>query len=281
VIDFLAYKGLYLDELKFATYPDSKLSGVLTTGIHEETNRRYFVRIDSRPQRMPFINISTEPRETFLKSGSEQEAEEALKKLAFATRAYTGGSFKIHPFYGAVYQTQSPTVSPNFGKWTQRSDESLSMLIYLSNGGIFENELTRENLDIGLVFFLHSEKSVRWDEYMKKSNGVNVNPNQVDRDIAVANNLGVQWDLEFEKYNPHVRRGVRDVIKEPKESGIPDPMEITRANLASFMEFLQGSLGMTDFSIEQVSFDNVTEDELNAISIPREKIKFLDRKQIV
>ena len=182
----------------------------------------------------PYIIIDTEPRDIFLTKGTETEAEEALKQLAFAIREKTGGYFNIHPFYGAVSHTSSSTVSKDFG--SNFGDDDLSMIIYLTDKGDFDPRLTEEYLDIGLEFAVPSAEAQKFLEYKKQVK--EANPNQEHRDQAIANGLGEKWDAEFNKYNP-------------KDKILP-VMNITPEHVVGLIQHLQSQLGLDDFRIPRV-----------------------------
>ena len=156
----IEYRGLTINELESANYPDSKLITVSIEGSYKNiTHSIYFVK--EHPFG-PYVNISTEPRKNFLKKVSEGEAEKNLKELTLSLRKYTGGQIIIHPFYGAVWGSKSPTIVKDFLVHLKELDGSLGMLIDLSKNGRHNKE---------------------------------------ERNTARANRLEELWDEEFRKYN--------------------------------------------------------------------------------
>lgn len=156
-------------------------------------------------------------------------------------RTRTGGHFEIHPFYGAVYGTKLTTVAPDFLTDLESPDDKLSMIIYLTNNGEnFDPRLTREYQRIGTSYRVPSRQNDRHLRYMDAAIGGN--PNQENRDQAIANGLQEAWENEFEKFNSgripqamHVSpSNVVDLMRSMTSEGVENA-KISRLNLVYFL----------------------------------------------
>lgn len=197
---------------------------------------RFNAAEESRPAR---VGINTEERKDFLQKGTEQDAQDALIELAHQTRELTGGVFNIHPFYGAVYGTKIEPVSPDFLVDLDMPDEGLHMGIDLSDQGYdFDDESTRVAVAIGTTVVMPSPKAARLLEYMKAPKA---NPNQENRDQAVANHLGDRWDAEFERFNGKKPR--------PWRKGVRSAIELTPVSAVKFMRELGDKALLTEIAV--------------------------------
>lgn len=185
----------------------------------------------------PYIKIDTEPRRAFLAKGSEQQAQDALVDLTQQTRKRSGGVLGVHPFYGAVWGTKLNTVAPDFLTDLEHLDEDLSMLIHLTDTKEeFDEKLTQESIEIGTVVAIPGHKSNRLLEYMRTPKS---NPNQEDRDTAIANGLEERWDAEFKKYH--------------KTGDVPPAMILNPDNIVRLMRKLESEVGITDLAVVNYS----------------------------
>jgi len=201
------FRNITLDD--FRSVQEGSLYSVFVEGADISSNRLYEFGFITEHPHGPYVKIDTKQRKTFLESGTEQQAQDSLIDLVNKVRHRTGGYFEVHPFYGAVYGTKLTTVSPDFLTDLKGSDERLSMIIYLTNNGLdFDSRLTHEYQAIGTSFNVPSAQSERYLEYLRGTHGGN--PNQKNRDQAIANGLQEGWGKEFEKFNGgKIRRAMR------------------------------------------------------------------------
>ncbi len=269
-LELVVYKDLTPAELRGSNYPNSKLGAVLTHGVNKNTGYEYSVGFIIDHPNAPYLKVDTEKRKDFLKKGSEREAEDALKEVAFAMRSKTGGYFDIHPFYGAIFGTHFNPIT-DFCKG--REDENLSTIVHLTNNGRkFDSGLTNEAVSMGTVIAFPGPNAQRFMDYTERVN--RKNPNQRNRGQAMANGLGEEWDAEFEKYNPQEKRqGLMARIFSGKEqSGIPTAMDLTQNKVAGFIDYLQEELGFTDLKVTQTNYKGLSLVEFRASTLPKEKV---------
>ncbi|RJQ15697.1 hypothetical protein C4573_06095 [Candidatus Woesearchaeota archaeon] len=262
----ITYANLTQIDLRESNYPDAKFGGIFFSGTNVHTGYVYTLGVIVKHDRTPYVNINTEQRGSFLNKGSERQAQCALESLAMTVRERIGGYFQIHPFYGAIYGTHFNPIT-DFCKGNM--DEPLGMTIHLVNdAGQFDDEMTREALYMGNTISVPGPNAQRFLEYMK---AVNLrNPNQQDRDQAITNGLGEQWDAEFKKFNPPAKRRWL-FFKQPS---IPPAMEVTQHSIADMMDYLQ-ELGLRDLRATQANYQGLTSTELDAATLPREKIEHM------
>lgn len=212
------------------------------SGVNPTTGYEYVLRFNSPDDSRPGgVHISTEARGDFLRKGTEEDAQSALVDLSHFVRPLTGGVFRIHPFYGAVYNTKLDTVAPGFGlcKYEQPED-SLSMSIVLSDEGYkFDRESTKEARAIGTTVVVPSPAANRMLAYMEKPK---VNPNQESRDQAVTNDLGKRWDAEFRRFNGPKFRFLRTVTKRA--------IEVTPYSITYMLKILQNQKLFADVVVD-------------------------------
>lgn len=171
----------------------------------------------------PYIKIDTEHRSAYLTRGTEQQAQDALVVLAQQTRRRSGGSFDIHPFYGAVYGTKLTPVSPGFLTDSAGMDQGLSMIIYLTDAGDkFDGRLIRKALAIGTTVTILDPKA---------------NPNQSCRNQAIANGLSARWNDEFRRYN---------------QDRVPTAMTLNPRNIVGLMQSVERDAGLTNLAVTRI-----------------------------
>lgn len=113
-----------------------------------------------------FIQISTEPRQSFLEKGNEYRVHNSLVGVAHKIREKKGGTFEIDPWFGAVKNSRVCPLLP-LGPSTNNLKETLSMII-----------------------FPDGEES----------------PNLQHMDVAKQAGLLGKWHHEFHKFNSHLRQ---------------------------------------------------------------------------
>lgn len=113
-----------------------------------------------------FIQISTEPRQSFLEKGNEYRVYSCLVGLAYEIRERNGGTFEIDPWFGAVKNSRVCPLLP-LGPSTNNLKETLSMRI-----------------------FPDGEES----------------PNLQHMEVAKQARLLGKWHHEFRKFNSHLRQ---------------------------------------------------------------------------
>jgi len=256
-IERIIYGNLTPKEFGKSNYSDSVFQGVFMEGIHDPTGYKYFVSLLTGDSRPPELFVRSEKRGDYLSLGSEERAESALREVALAMRTRTGGHFDIHPFYGAVYGTQnSPIIDHIMGG----EDDNLSMTAYLIEDGSCGRGLTKEGISGQVIeSFLrspHEGLSACIDRATRRSPGEH--PNVDHRRTAVLNDLGVQWDREFERYN--------------SEEDVRRVMEVTQESALDFMGFLEGELKFRDLVITRTNYGGLTLDDFSKSTLPKRKV---------
>jgi len=187
----------------------------------------------------PYIKIDSEPRRDFIAKGTEAEAQDALVAIAKATRLRSGGVFSVHPFFGAVWGTKLTPVSSGFLTESQGLGDDLTMFVYLTDhGDKFDGKLTQISSAVGTVVSFPSEtptEAVRGALWLHYMGAPKTNPNQSDRDQAIANGLGEQWDQEFSRYN--------------KTGRVPHAMPLNTNTIVELMSKLESEAGVTDLKV--------------------------------
>lgn len=208
-------------------------SFILIEGKNPSTGYTYdFSFIFEHPDG-PYIKIDSERRGDFLAKGTEQQAQDALIELAQQIRQQSGGVFSIHPFHGAVWGTKLTPVAPGFLTDFKQLDEGLTMFVHLSDAGDrFDSRLTETALEIGTVVSIPSPQSDQLLTYMQTPK---VNPNQTDRDQAIANGLGERWDAEFTRYH--------------QAGDVPPAMSLDATNIVKLMRELEENTAITDLTV--------------------------------
>lgn len=257
------YKNLTSKELRHSNYPDSKFGGIFLEGV-ANTDYKYSMGFVIEHPKGPYFRIGTEKRQEFLRKGSEMEAEDALTEMVFTIRSKTGGFFQIHPFYGAIYGTNS---SPITDFCQGEPDDNLSTIIYLNDSRGFNDELTREAVALGTTIVLNQSNVRRLDHYQYRAS--KANPNQYNRDIAIMNGLKENWETEFYQFNPHAKQNLLDRIR--RRTDIPPAMQPTQENIADFINCLQWSI-FPGLRVTQVNYLGLTMAEFEASTLPREKL---------
>ena len=270
--ELVSYTTLTQDELRKSNYPDSKFCLTFMNTVDGNSKYNYSFDLVRDHPHSPYLVVLTEKRTDFLRKGSERDAEEALKEIALTIRTKTGGYFGIHPFYGAIQGTHFNPILTDFCKGA--ADEKLSTIIYLTkNGRIFDNDLTKEAVSIGTTITIPGPNAKRLLDYMENANKCN-NPNQQNRDQAITNRLGEKWDVEFEKYNPPLkRRGLIARIFDGREEDIPLAMDVTQKSVADFMDYLEEELEFSDLRTTQTDYKRLTLVKFNASTLPRGKVR--------
>lgn len=174
------------------------LDSVIIEDISSIEGDNYKLIVVNHHPKGPYIRVDTDLREQFLTRQTEEGAEEALRQFSLTLLEQTGGQFDIHPFFGAAWGTAHSTVVKDF--IAPGPDESLSMFINLSDKDQFDPRLTAQAKEIGTVFTVPSPKSRKFVEYSQAAD--KASPNQHNRDTAIINGLGNQWDKEFSRYHP-------------------------------------------------------------------------------
>ncbi len=268
--ELVTYKDLTQGELRSSNYPNFKFGGIFMDGVNENTGYKYEVGFVIDHPHGPYLKIDTEKRKDFLGKGSEKNAEDAFKRVAFAMRSKTGGYFEIHPFYGAIWGTHFNPIT-DFCKGGE--DDDLTTIIHFTdNGNTFDDALTREATSMGTTIAFPGPNAQRCLDYQKKVN--RKNPNQGSRDQAIVNGLGELWDAEFERYNPHAKRKwlITKIFNGRKQSDIPPAIGVTQNRVADFMDYLQNELGFTGLRVTQTNYKGLTLVEFDASTLPKDKV---------
>ena len=114
-------------------------------------------------------------------------------------------------------------------------EEGLSMIVYLTDAGDrFDDRLTREAVAIGTTVTIPGPKAGRLLEYMRAPKA---NPNQSDRDQAIANGLGARWDDEFRRYN---------------QGRVPAAMTLNPRNIVGLMQGVGKDAGLTNLAVARI-----------------------------
>lgn len=185
----------------------------------------------------PIIRISTEKRDTLLSKVTEEEAQEDLINLAKYVRSITGGVFDIHPFYGFVWGTRLTQIVPGFGSPASMNDD-LTIIIALSDANPleFDEQTTDRIASMGTTISSNDPEAGEFAEYLGTEFS---NPNQKHRDTAIANDLGVKYELE--------------VVRSNVAPDIPDAINLTPGNAAYILELLQEKKGFTNPKVPKVN----------------------------
>jgi len=155
-------------------------------------------------KRNPAVSIRTAERSTYLKTATETEAQDALRKLTHAVHELVGGVVDIHPFFGGIYGDILNPVAKSFrrgpGDIIPDWDTLSTRIALVPEGGVFSDTISEDAAEIPLSFTLPSPEADRFMANMLLAN--HTNPNQRHKDQAAANGLLKPWQAEFDRYNP-------------------------------------------------------------------------------
>ncbi len=222
-----------LEDLKTRVHLDSQLVCAILAGQESSYGLPYEFVFSKFPTGF-FLRIDSLTKEEFQKMVTEEQAEENIKSLANRIREITGGYYDIHPFMGALWNSDNNPIIPGFGEGSHI--DRLCMIIHLRDDG--------DDFDMQEMFTqvaLNADTWIKGDDVMTFFQSIErsdkVNPNGSNRDQAIANDLGMLWDQEFHRYNDG-----------PK----PTAMQITHSSLYTFADKL------TELSIRNLTLKGLT-----------------------
>ncbi len=232
----MMYLGLTPEELYLSNYPDSKLSQICMFGTRN-TWYQYSICFVNDDATLPHIKISTEDKTSFLKKGSEKQAEDALLGFSLAIRDKSGGYIHVSPEYGPILKAKQISCVNN------GYTDSLSTYIVL-----VDNQYQPENLDRRL------EKFKMYNPHAKHYNPIEESNHKEDKILSMLK----------------IFSGSRETKEEVKN--IPSPMYMTQQNVAGLTEYLQQYLGFRNLKIMQTAYKGVDFSDLFGSNLPTKKV---------
>jgi hypothetical protein len=117
--------------------------------------------------------------------------------------------------------------------------EGLTTIIYLTNNGIdFGDDLTEKLVELSASYPTHIEQE-DFFTYLEEASNPALNPNQSNRDIAIVNELGVEYDIEYARYNGTY--------------GLVPAMEITPKNITRLMKRMENTSVLKNLFVSKIN----------------------------
>lgn len=225
--------NLSLEQLETAPITSPQL--VVIEATQKNTGYKYELNFIFEHPTGPYISIRTEERQSFLQKGTEQQAQDALLELTKQAKEISGGLIEIHPFFGAVYQTNINPIASGF-VFGDLDDQLITTICLTEvSANTFERDLTNKLKKIGAVVAIPGPNALSYVEYLKAPK---MNPNQSNRDTAVINKLGEKWDEENNRFNL---------------GPVSPVLTLSLHNIANFVNKLSQNAGLTDLTVTMLN----------------------------
>lgn len=267
--DIAVYEGLNSNELSQSNYPNDKILTVKIEGKSQKGLNYEFGFFKETQPKPSIVHINSMKRLEFQKIMSEEEAETELVGISKNLRSKIGGHFNIHPFYGAVRNTQNSLLAPGF--YTSE-DDRLTTIINLTETEQFSKDLTNQHVEMhpnGMA--LITRTYIDWSEKYHEAVNKLRNPNQFERDIAAVNHDEELWDKIYGEWNGHKPSFNRISASLNKTHA----MKITQSNMIDVLHFLESDLKLIAQKGIEIRYKGLSEEEYQSSTLPKEKLRII------